>query len=147
MGEQEETFFIGELAARSGSSRDTIRYYESNGVLPDPRRSGSGYRIYRPADVERLTFVAQAKGLGLTLDEIADTLKIVDEGREPCAHVRDALRGRLIQTRARIDDLKALEARLQNALGRAQAVPHDSEVPAGGACRCPIIEDVAGGTG
>lgn len=143
MGEQ-DSFFIGELAERAGTSRDTIRYYEAQGVLPEPRRSGSGYRLYDAAAVERLRFVDQAKTLGLALDQIAEVLAIVDEQREPCAHVRNALEARLRETKERIRELRALETRLERALERAGS----GEVTSEGACRCRIIEgtDAAPGT-
>lgn len=129
-----ETFFIGDLAGRTGVSRDTIRYYESAGVLPPAERSESGYRLYGTDDVERISFVGQAQTLGLTLEEIADTLEIVDDGGEPCLHVRKRLAARLEETRHRIRRLRALEHRLVVTLRR---VDGDS-LPSG--CRCGIIE-------
>lgn len=131
-----ETFFIGELAERSGTSRDTIRYYEGEGVLPEPRRSESGYRVYDNDAVERLRFVDQAKTLGLTLDQIADVLAMVDEEREPCSHVRRALEERLVETRQRIRELTEMETRLAQALSRAG----EEEGAAESDCRCRIIE-------
>jgi len=134
------TFFIGELAERSGVSRDTIRYYESAGVLPEPSRSDSGYRLYTPDDVERLGFVRQAKALGLGLPEIAEILEIVDEGRHPCPEVLNALAERLVETRRRIRQLEELESRLSRTLSRASGAGAEPE----GGSRCPIIEDATG---
>ncbi|NIP56919.1 MAG: heavy metal-responsive transcriptional regulator [Gemmatimonadetes bacterium] len=131
----DDPFFIGKLAERTGVSRDTIRYYEATGVLPNPERSGSGYRLYGRDDVERLDFVGQAKSLGLTLNEIAEVLEIVDEGRQPCGHVRDTLRARLQDTRRRIRELGVLEARLETALIRAEQSDDRGRL----ACRCRII--------
>ena len=130
-----EGFFIGELADRSGASRDTIRYYESVGVLPKARRSSGGYRVYAENDVERIRFVGQAQSLGLTLEEIAEILDMVEEGRQPCVHVTDRLSLRLRATRERIRSMRALEGRLEQALARAAEAPR----PEGG-CRCHIIE-------
>lgn len=130
------TFFIGDLAERSGVSRDTIRYYESAGILPEPPRSGSGYRLYTPEDVERLGFVDQAKALGLTLAEIAEILEIVEEGRSPCPEVLHALDERLEDTRRRIRQLESLESTLSRTLSRVR----DVGAGRGGASRCPIIE-------
>lgn len=134
-------FFIGELAERTGMSRDAIRYYETMGVLPEARRSESGYRVYGASDVERLAFIAQAQTLGLTLEEIAEVLGMVDEGREPCVHVEERLELRLEETRERIRSMRALERRLKRALARAgeAAWPEDG-------CRCRIIE-IAGPAG
>lgn len=129
-----ETFFIGEFADRTGLSRDTIRYYESAGVLPPVDRTPSGYRLYGPDDVERISFVGQAQALGLTLEEIAEILDIVDEGSEPCDHVRARLSARLEETRERIRKLQGLESRLATTL---QRIPSDGSTTG---CRCRIIE-------
>lgn len=135
--DDDNRFFIGELAARTGASRDTIRYYEREGVLPEPERSDSGYRLYDRDDVERLRFVAQAQALGLRLDEIGRILEIVDRGREPCVHVRKTLEERLGEIRDRIRELRILEDRLERALTRAD----ERGSIDGDACRCRIIED------
>lgn len=130
-------FFIGQLAQRVGVSRDAIRYYETLGLLPLPERTAGGYRVYGSEDVERLEFIGRARVLGLTLDEIADILEIVDEGRMPCVHVRRRLARHLDETRERIRELRDLERRLERALAGAD----EAEAPDDTACRCRIIED------
>lgn len=65
----------------------TIRYYEDIGVLPRPRRTGSGYRTYGKADRERLTFILKARAIGLTLEEIGDILRLRSQGQPTCGHV------------------------------------------------------------
>lgn len=132
-----EGFWIGELAERAGVSADTIRYYEKIGLMPEPRRSESGYRLYGASDIERLEFIGQAQALDLSLEEIGGILELVDEGRAPCTHVRERLRDHLDQVRVRIRELRGLERRLRSALGRAE------RAPVGVACRCRIIEGVA----
>lgn len=130
-----ESFYIGELAERTGVSADTIRYWEDEGVLPEPRRSDAGYRLYGEASVERLDFVRQAQGLGLTLEEIGEILTLVEErGVDPCAHVEAKLRERLTQVEERMHELEVLRGRLRSALSRAEATPASED------CRCRIIE-------
>lgn len=131
---QSKPFFIGQLAERTGLSRDTIRYYEAAGVLPEPERTPGGYRSYGAADVERITFVGQAQVLGLTLEEIAGVLEIVDQGRDPCVHVRERLSARLQETRTRILQLQALERRLVDTLSVGTGDASQD------GCRCRIIE-------
>ena len=48
---------IGEVARQAGVSIDTVRFYERRGVLPEPERLPSGYRVYEPATVERIKLV------------------------------------------------------------------------------------------
>lgn len=133
---EQNSFFIGELAERTGVSRDAIRYYETEGVLPEAERTRSGYRLYGPDDVERIEFIGQAQALGLTLEEIADVLSLVDRGREPCVHVSERLRAHLDETRSQMEALRVLEHRLETALRRAE---RDGGTGSEG-CRCRIIE-------
>jgi MerR family copper efflux transcriptional regulator len=69
---------IGELAARCGVSPDTIRFYEREGLLPAPRRTASGHRIYGSEALVRLQFIRRAQGIGLTLQDIGEILLLRD---------------------------------------------------------------------
>ena len=136
-----EKIFIGTLADRASVSADTIRYWEDEGVLPEPERSDAGYRLYADDSIERLRFIRQAQALGLRLDDIAEILTLVEErGIEPCAHVEAKLRERLGQVGERIRQLDELRERLRSALERAEGAPEN------GNCRCRIIEGGDGGT-
>jgi MerR family copper efflux transcriptional regulator len=66
------TLTIGRLADRAGVHVETIRYYERRGLLAEPARSESGYRLYDEHDLWRLEFIARAKRLGFTLGEITE---------------------------------------------------------------------------
>ena len=61
---------IGELAGLTRTQVETIRYYEREGLLPTPDRSGANYRIYGESHVERLAFIRNCRNLDMTLDEI-----------------------------------------------------------------------------
>jgi DNA-binding transcriptional MerR regulator len=63
---------IGEVAARSGMSRKALRLYEAAGILPTPRRTNAGYRVYGHDTLALLEFVTQARRLAFTLDEIKE---------------------------------------------------------------------------
>jgi DNA-binding transcriptional MerR regulator len=66
MGRMKNGLKIGELAERCGVSRDTIRFYEREGLLPRPQRTPALYRVYGDEDEGRLLFIRQAQALGLT---------------------------------------------------------------------------------
>ncbi len=70
---------IGELAAAARVNVETIRYYEREGILPEPPRAASGYRQYSEADRWRLAFIRRGKGLGFKLKEIAELLGAGEE--------------------------------------------------------------------
>lgn len=71
---------IGELAKELRLNPKTIRYYEEVGLLPNPRRSESGYRIYSKNEAERLRLVKRAKLLGLSLAEIKELVEYAVDG-------------------------------------------------------------------
>lgn len=72
---------IGELARATGLSTKTIRFYESEGLIPDPPRTDSGYRSYADPDVAKLGFILKAKRLGLSLDEVKGILQLHDRSK------------------------------------------------------------------
>lgn len=82
---------IGQLAAELGMNPKTIRYYEEIGLLPRPRRTPAGYRLYGAADRDRLGFIAKAKAVGLTLGQIGEIMALRGSGECPCGHVLDLL--------------------------------------------------------
>jgi DNA-binding transcriptional MerR regulator len=81
---------IGEVAARTGESRDTIRYYERAGLVPPPIRTAAGYRQYRAGIVNRLALIRNAQRFGFSLREIRGFLGVRDGGGKPCHDVRAA---------------------------------------------------------
>jgi MerR family copper efflux transcriptional regulator len=74
MDSTDQTLTIGELASSARVNVETIRYYEREGILPEPPRTASGYRQYSEADRWRLAFIRRGKGLGFTLKEIGELL-------------------------------------------------------------------------
>ena len=122
---------IGELARRSGSKVETIRYYERCGILPRPTRSEGGHRMYGTAHVMRLGFVRRARDLGFTLEEVRALLSLVDQEDHACAEARDLAARHLTTVRARLADLRRMEAVLAGMI----ACCEDEAAP-----ECPLIE-------
>lgn len=77
------TMTIGELATAARVNIETIRYYEREGILPEPPRTVSGYRQYSDVDRWRLAFIRRGKDLGFTLREIAELLGAGEERSVP----------------------------------------------------------------
>ena len=61
----------GELAKAADVNVETLRYYERRGLLPEPPRRESGYRVYPAESISRLRFIKGAQELGFTLEEIS----------------------------------------------------------------------------
>lgn len=101
---------VAELAATAGLSPDTIRYYERTGLLPPPRRSAAGYRMFGPEALDRLRFIQGCQRLGLRLREIADLLAVRDTGVCPCEPAEQLLHRRMAEIDAELARLAALRA-------------------------------------
>jgi DNA-binding transcriptional MerR regulator len=129
---------IGQLAAQTGYSVRTIRFYEQRGLLPAPSRSPAGYRSYDQDAVTRLQFVRSAQALGLSLAEIAEVLRIRNYQGPPCSYVAELLEAHIAALDARIKELTALrdELRARRPLGTA---PDPDRCPSDQVCY--LIED------
>lgn len=99
---------IGELAAATGTTTKTLRFYEDSGLLPPAGRTPSGYRDYNDDALDRLDFIRRGRAAGLTLKQIREIIVIRDTGTAPCEHVRDLLDTRLADLHRQISDLQAL---------------------------------------
>jgi DNA-binding transcriptional MerR regulator len=120
---------IGELAAATGLSRDTLRFYEKRGLLLS-RRLANGYRDYPPEAVQWLCYLRAAQALGFTLAEIETGLPLLDDPAAAAPLLRDALLRKLEDIDARIAGLSALRADLTRELAQ----------PGFG---CPVLEEQA----
>lgn len=129
---------IGEVAAATGVSTKTLRFYERRDLLPTPSRLPNGYRNYDRTAIARVAFVRQAQHAGFTLAQIREILAIRDGGHPPCVHVDALIHQRLEQTEQRIAELHATRATLQQLAQRShQLDPSDCDG------YCHIIQDAA----
>jgi DNA-binding transcriptional MerR regulator len=112
---------IGELAREAGVTVDTVRFYERRGVLPQPARSPSGYRMYTPTAIERIKLAKQLQALGLTLDEIIDALHAADSGTMTCASERWRLERVITQIDAQIAQLQAVRSNVLDVLAECDS--------------------------
>lgn len=135
-----DTLTIGQFSRAGGVPANTIRYYEEVGVLPPPRRSAAGYRLYGQEGVGRLRFIRRARALGLSLQRLK-ALSAVLDGRPRRAlrpQLRALVREHLGAVRQQIAELQLLEEELQLVMHRlltAQPSEHTE------GCRCLELED------
>jgi DNA-binding transcriptional MerR regulator len=136
-------FQIGELAARTGTTPDTLRYYERLGLLPRPARTTGGYRVYTDETVERLRFIRQARTLGLTLHEIRTLVRDrTSGGVRRCRDVRDMLRSKMTDLEARIAELQAFRETLSRYLEHCEQTLR-SDGRSATDPKCPVIETLS----
>jgi DNA-binding transcriptional MerR regulator len=73
---QGEAMRIGELAKEAGVNVQTLRFYEREGLLPKPSRTGSGYRDYARRDLDRVRFIRSCQDLGFTLKDVREVFDL-----------------------------------------------------------------------
>lgn len=103
---------IGELAKRTDSTVETIRYYEKEGLLPEPSRSEGNYRLYREEHIERLQFIRHCRTLDMTLDEVRLLLRYRDTPEEDCGDVNALLDDHIHAVEVRMEELTQLKSHL-----------------------------------
>lgn len=125
---------IGDAAAASGVSAKMIRHYEEAGLIPKPRRTESGYRLYTEADVHRLRFVRQARDFGFSLERIAALLNLWQDTRRPSSRVKALAVEHIRELDQKLAQMQAMKAALEHLVCHCQGDdrPH-----------CPILESLA----
>src|SRR5690554_3660223 len=103
---------IGELAKRTASTVGTIRYYEKEGLLPEPARSDGNYRLYGEDHVERLRFIRHCRTLDMALDEVRTLLQCRDTHTDDCGEVNALLDQHIHAVEERVEELMQLKEHL-----------------------------------
>jgi len=135
------TLTVTDLANRSGATPHAVRYYTRMGLLRPKRNPDNGYRLYQHSEVNWLRFIRQAKRLGYTLNEIREIMHDSDQGKSPCPRVREILNQRIDENRRQLEELMALQTRMEQALDQWSDMPDG--VPDGDSV-CHLIESFAG---
>ncbi|UZJ45433.1 Cd(II)/Pb(II)-responsive transcriptional regulator [Marinimicrobium sp. C6131] len=105
---------IGELAKKLGSPVETIRFWEKEGLLPEPSRTEGNYRDYDGSDLEHLLFIRNCRALDMSLDEIRQLLQLRSQPTEYCGSVNDLIDNHIDQVVLKIETLQALEVQLRS---------------------------------
>ena len=132
------------LAKRADVPLFTVRYYTRIGLLKPSRDLRNGYKIYKPADKDRLKFISAAKELGFTLSEIEEILDQAAHNNSPCPMVRDVVEQKIVQNKQKIRELQQLQKRLEKAAEDWKTMK-DSTPDGHSVCR--LIESFADASG
>ena len=92
---EKQTYTIGKLAKRANTTAETLRFYEKQGLLPEPHRSASGYRLYNDQALQRIHFIQQAKAAGFSLGEIHELLDLVQTPGAGCIEVKSRTQNKI----------------------------------------------------
>lgn len=126
------TYTIGKLAERADVGIETIRFYERRGLIPEPPRTGSGYRQYPESEAARIRFIKRGQELGFSLSEIKELLALRVDTDMDCGDVRRRAEAKIADVERKIRDLQAMKNALE-ALTLACA-------GRGSTSECPILD-------
>ncbi len=125
-------FAIGQASQQSGVKIETIRYYEREGVVPKPRRSGAGRRLYSVDEIAKLRFVKRCRDLGFPIPIIQTFLSFAGQEERSCGEVKALAEDHLAQIDAKIENLVRLREALLNL----------SENCDDGTAACPMLDSL-----
>jgi len=124
----------GELAKRAGVNVESLRFYEREGLLPEPPRRPSGDRRYPPEAVARVRFIKRAQELGFSLAEIRELLAIGTDPDGTCGEVKAHVDARIESVQQKIADLQRIERALHDL---AERCPENAASD-----QCPILQSL-----
>jgi DNA-binding transcriptional MerR regulator len=113
---------------------ETVRYYERQGLLPKPRRTTAGYRLFDADAARRIRFIKRTQHLGFSLSEIRELLALRIKRRTGRAHIRAQMQAKIVDIEQKIQSLQAIKNTLQRMTERC-----DGCGPLPG---CPILESL-----
>lgn len=105
---------IGELCKRTGLTKDTIRFYEKRGLIPEARklRPFNNYKEYTEETLARLLTIKKIKSFGFTLNESAELLDMVELNMATCENVADKVAGKVELIEQKIRELEELKVQM-----------------------------------
>ena len=130
---------IGEVAKQSEVGIETIRYYEREGLLAEPKRRPSGYRQYDQSAVARLKFIRRAKELGFTLAEIRELLGLWFDSNTRCEHVRQRAEQKITDIDDKIRSLQKMKRSLKKVISECETKNSIDD--------CPLLEGIDSSNG
>ncbi len=122
---------IGQLARLGGVNRETIRYYEREGLLPEPPRTAAGYRIFPREAARRLRFIKRAQELGFSLREVHELLLLRMKPGTKRAEIRARAETKIADIDQKMRDLERIKQTLRKLTGRCERC--------GPLAKCPIL--------
>ena len=125
---------IGRLAREVGVNLETVRYYERRGLLPEPPRSASGYRLFPSDAARRLRFIRRAQELSFSLKEIQELLSLRVSRTTTSRDIRARAETKIADIDAKIRSLESMKKTLYKLTNVCEGCVPVAE--------CPILESL-----
>ncbi len=126
------TMTIGQVAKATTLGVETIRFYERQGLIPDPPRRSSGYRQYPEDTLGRLRFIMRAKELGFSLKEISELLALRVDPDTSSNDIKQRVEEKIQDVEGKIRSLRRMK--------KALVALDESCDGCGPTSECPILE-------
>lgn len=123
---------IGQVARQAGVTVETVRFYQRQRLIAEPKKPLSGYRLYGKDTIARLRFIKRAQELGFTLKEISNLLLL---GDGHCADTKGLAAKKLATVKAKIADLQAMRKVLEELIRKCETNPDQKS--------CPLVTSLA----
>ncbi len=125
---------ISQVAKESGVGAETVRFYESKGLIETVGRSASGYRQFPASTIDQIRFIQQAKRLGFTLNEISELIDLKNAPDANCTEIRKAAKAKIADIQEKIESLEQIKTTLQPLVDQCKSTDPISD--------CPIINSL-----
>jgi MerR family transcriptional regulator, copper efflux regulator len=125
---------IGQASQSSGVTTKMIRYYESIGLVREPKRTDAGYRQYTDQEIQTLRFIKRSRDLGFSMERIKTLLGLWEDKSRKSADVKKLARLYIEELEQDIEKLQSIRDQLQHMADCC----HGDNRP-----DCPIIENLA----
>lgn len=125
---------IGQAAKASGISEKMIRYYESIGLIPPVHRTEARYRTFSEKDIHALRFIARARSLGFSVEQMSNLLALWQDRHRASSDVKAVALAHIEELDGKIKKLQAMRETLEHLVKHC----HGDARP-----DCPILGDLA----
>lgn len=110
----------GQVAEEAGVKKDTVLYYEREGLIEEPPRTNSNYRQFSNDVVRTIRFIREAQSLGFTLEEIKSLLSIRDGESDNCENAREIANEKRTSIQAKIEKLQRMKRTLDDLIDQCE---------------------------
>ena len=111
-----ELLKIGDVAARSGLTVKTIRFYCDEGLIHPTSRSEGGFRLFGPDVFADLTFIRTLRALEIPLPDVRKILETRRSGICTCTSLQNTIRTKAGEIEDKITALRAMHVELMGLL-------------------------------
>ncbi|NDI33864.1 Hg(II)-responsive transcriptional regulator [Chengkuizengella sediminis] len=128
------SYQAGEIAKACFINKETLRYYERVGLIPEPPRSQSGYRLYPESTIQRIQFIKRLQGLDFSIKEIDKMLGIIDKDNLKCRDMYEFTSQKISDIEQKMKELTKAKNLLEEL---KQRCPDEKEM-----FECPIVDSL-----